>query len=502
MQPTFIEIESLTTEPESPRVLDINAIWLDRFIDIDEPDKAIRYWIEFQQLDISTLKQLQTHFVDVIGMLDELINQQLNKILHHPTFQALEASWRGVKYTVREIAALRGDEQVKIKVLHYPWHRLVRDCNKSMEFDQSELFRLVYQNEYSMSGGEPFGLLIGDYRIQHSDKRRVHQDTDVLRKVTQTAAAAFCPFITSADPTLLGVDSFSELASVANIGAQFEQPEFIGWRSLRKLDDARFLAITLPDVLMRETYVSDGSRQEDFAFVEHCRHAETDLLWGSAAYCFGVVVARAFIESGWFGQIRGHQPGNYKKGIVVNMPAQKQHLPGSRYREKPAVNLRVGDRLEQALADSGFIPISAVPDTSLLTFYSNASLHEPSIYDSLGSNINAKLSSMMQYILCVSRFAHYIKVMGRDKVGSYENAQSIENDFQSWLHDYTTASDDATEEIRARYPLSEARIQVKEQVAQPGKFFSVVHLQPHFQLDQMVSSIRLITELSPNIYNG
>ncbi|WP_087020926.1 type VI secretion system contractile sheath large subunit [Thaumasiovibrio subtropicus] len=502
MRPEFISVELLEAESEITQSVDLNAIWMDRFIDIDDPIFAIRYWLDFQQLNFDSIDALQRHFGEVIGLLDEVINEQLNEIIHHKAFQQLEASWRGLKYTVREVAELRGEDQVKVKVLNYPWHWLVKDCNKAIEFDQSELFRLIYQNEYSMPGGEPFGVLIGDYRIQHGDKRRVHQDVDVLRKVTQTAAAAFCPFITSADPTLLGVDEFADLATVADISAQFRQPEYISWTSLRSMEDSRFLAITLPDVLMREVYRPDGSRAEDFAFIEHCRVAKRDMLWGSAAYSFALVVARAFIESGWFGQIRGHQRGQYKKGIVVNTPSAKQHFPGGLYREKPSVSLRVGDRLEQALADCGFIPISAVPDTPLLTFYSNASLHEPAAYESVGASINAKLSSMMQYILCVSRFAHYIKVMGRDKIGSYENAQSIESEFQRWLHQYTAASDESTEEVRAKFPLSEARIKVKEQLGKPGRFFSVVHLQPHFQLDQMVSSIRLITELTPKVHNG
>lgn len=502
----FVQSEALSRDSQQRRA---DLGWfaqsevLEKFLDSPDSFEALSIWLEYKEAlkpaDWS-VEKLRSLLLRAICEIDELINKQVNAIIHHKRFQELEASWRGIHYLCQQDKSNDPKQQLKLKVISLSWHELSRDVSRAIEFDQSELFRLIYTDEYSMPGGEPYGLIIGDYRVSHK-ARPGHRNNDmsVLRAISHAAAAAFSPFVTAAEPSLFGVDYFSELASVSNIGAQFELPEYVQWRTLRDQDDSRFLAITVPSVLMREPYKNDGSRDEHFSFDEVIHDAQQDYLWGNAAYGVAAVALRGFLESGWFTEIRGMQPGKLNHGLLSGLPSSKFNYSRKAAVAKPSVNLQVGDRLEKQMADNGFIPASVVPQTEHLAFYSNATVNLPKSYNKQAVNVNARLSSMLQYILCVSRFAHYIKVMGRDKVGSYETASSVEQDFQRWLHQYTTASDEGTDEIRAKRPLNEARIQVKEQVGRSGHYYSIIHLRPHFQLDQMVSSIRLITELSPRL---
>ncbi|MGF1732354.1 type VI secretion system contractile sheath large subunit [Photobacterium kasasachensis] len=500
----FIESKQLTATADSKGRQD--SVWfaesdvVDQFLENSDDYWSLRIWLEkdsgyWPSTDRDSMRLVLLRSIEAI---DRRINEQLNAILHHDAFQKLEASWRGLSYLTDQQSELDRDLTCKVKVINLSWKELSRDINRAIEFDQSELFRLIYSNEFNMPGGEPFGLLVGDYQVSHKPRPGVPtNDIDTLKGISQTAAAAFAPFITSTDPSLIGVDHFAELASVSNIQSQFTQREYQSWRSLRDSEDARFLGLTIPHILMREPYQQDGSRKEEFYFKETIRNAQADHLWGNASFAFAAVTLKAFTESGWFSQIRGLQPGMYNRGLVFNLPVSDFQATRRVKRNKPSVDLQVGDRLEKQLSDSGFMPVSPVPHTAHLVFFSNASVNLPQHYDSPGVQVNARLSSMLQYTLCASRFAHYIKVMARDKLGSYETAPSIEHEFQHWLFNYTTASDEASDEVRSRFPLNEARIQVKEKSGQPGHYYSIIHLRPHFQLDQMVSSIRLITELSP-----
>ncbi|MGF1702380.1 type VI secretion system contractile sheath large subunit [Photobacterium makurazakiensis] len=464
---------------------------------------SLRYWLAKSNHICSPINAtVRTLLLRTIKSIDEKINNQLNEIIHHNSFQKIEASWRGLTYITNQLSEFDSELVCKIKVLNLTWKELSRDVNRAIEFDQSDFFKLIYNNEFNMSGGEPFGLLIGDYQVSHKITHDIPtSDIDTLKGITHTAAAAFAPFVTSADPALFGVDHYSELANVSEIQDQFSQREYQNWRRLREMDDARFLGITIPHILMREPYQNNGTGKEGVYFEERILQPQVDHLWGNAAYGFAAVTLKAFSESGWFSQIRGLQPGQYKRGLVFNLPSSCFQNSKRIRLKKTSVDLQVGDRLEKQLSDSGFIPVSAVPYSDNLVFYSNASVNYPKHYEQKSVRVNARLSSMLQYILCASRFAHYIKAMGRDKVGMYTTAESLENEFQHWLFDYTTASDESSDEIRSRYPLNEARIQVREKSGQPGKYYSIIHLRPHFQLDQMISSIRLITELSPRQNN-
>ncbi|MGF1688521.1 type VI secretion system contractile sheath large subunit [Photobacterium japonica] len=499
----FIDAEQLASNDQTTHNDDAwyaQTDVIDQFLAKDDDFWALRIWLEKDRefcWSTCTKDSIRLLLLRAIKAIDTRINDQVNTILHHDSFQKMEASWRGLLYLTEQMSEFDNELSCKIKVLNLTWKELSRDIGRAIDFDQSDLFRLVYNNELNMPGGEPFGLLIGDYHVSHKPKPGIHyNDIDTLRGICNTAAAAFAPFVTGAAPSFFGVDHYADLANVNDIQAQFSQIEYRNWRSLRQMEDSRFLGLALPHVLMRAPYEQDGSRREGFYFKETIEDPKRDHLWGNAAYGFAAVALRAFTESGWFSQIRGLQPSQFKRGLVFNLPTTSYVTSRRTRLSKPSIDLQVGDRLEKQLSDSGFIPVSPVPYSEYLVFFSNASVNLPKHYDVLGAQVNARLSSMLQYILCVSRFAHYIKVMGREKVGAHSTADSIEREFQQWILQYTTATEDASDEVRSRYPLNEARIRVKEKAGQSGHYYSIIHLRPHFQLDQMVSSIRLITELS------
>ncbi|MBQ4889185.1 type VI secretion protein [Shewanella sp. UCD-FRSSP16_17] len=476
-----------------------NKHLVERFLRESDSTRSLLLWLENSR---HSLTQFDKHSVlplllKAVDLIDKQLEQQINSIIHNTAFQSLEASWRGVFYLVEQQELHDKDQKVKVKILDCCWQTLSKDINRAIEFDQSEFFKLIYNNEYDMSGGEPFGTLIGDYQLSHKSRPGVAtNDIDVLKDISRTAAAAFAPFITSACPTLFGVDDFSDLSAHMNIEKIFEQTEYVKWNSLREMDDSRFIGLTMPHILMRSPYLIDGTRSEGFKFKESIKHPKTDHLWGNAAYAFGGVLIRSFSDSGWFGHIRGLEPGSRKKGLVCDLAVSQYETDLYRKRKKPSVDLLVSDRAEKSFSDQGFIPLSPVSGCEHLVFYSNASAQKPIKYERLEDTINAKLSTMLQYTLCVSRFAHYIKVIGREKIGSLSSAEACERDIQLWLHNYTTASDVSSDDVRSKYPLRNAQVQVKEMRGKPGHFYSIIQLQPHFQLDQMVSSIKLVTELT------
>ncbi len=470
-----------------------------RFLRESDPLAAILYWLEHVTgARPNSVSKVSAMLCRAIADIDRLINLQLNDIIHSALLQQLEASWRGVLYLTEQTEQHDREQKIKVKLLSLSWPELSKDINRAIDFDQSDFFKLIYDNEFDMPGGEPFGVLIGDYQISHKNRPgQLHNDLDTLKEVARTAAAAFSPFICGAHPSLFGIDHFSELGLVSDIASQFKQPEYVKWRSLRAMEDARFLGVVLPQILMRSPYKDDGSRSESFVFRETLARPEQDYLWGNAAFAFAAVLVRAFSESGWFAQIRGMKAGQYNFGLVSDLPVSRYETEKYQACNKPSANLLIGHRFEAELSDNGFVPLSVVPYSDYFAFYNNASVQLAKHHHDRLSAMNARLSAMLQYILCVSRFAHYIKVIGRDKVGGYHSAEQCEQELQRWLHNYTTASADASNDVRARHPLREARIQVREKRGEPGRYYSIIQLQPHFQLDQMITTVKLVAQLSP-----
>lgn len=323
----FIEPEKLTAQPEnesSGPIWYAEADFIEQFLAVEDDFWSLRIWLDKEnnprwasQSGVSIKLMLMRS----IASIDEAMNAQVNAILHHDLFQKLEASWRGLGYLTAQLSNLGNEQNCKIKVINLTWKELSRDITRAIEFDQSDFFKLVYGNEFNMPGGEPFGLLVGDYTFSHKPQKGLCNDVDVLKGLSHTAAASFAPFVLAAEPSLFGVDHFSEMATVNDITSQFSLDEYVGWRSLRAMEDARFLGVVIPHVLMRTPYEQNGSRNEAFYFKEEINDPQTDHLWGNAAYGFAAVVLKAFTESGWFAQIRGIQPGLYKRGLVYNLAA-------------------------------------------------------------------------------------------------------------------------------------------------------------------------------------
>ncbi|MFT7681538.1 MAG: type VI secretion system protein ImpD [Moritella dasanensis] len=470
-------------------------------------DNGMQSQGHFRQELNATLTQLLTD-------LDKMLNTMMNNILHNHQFQRLEASWRGVHYLVQQEQAIDREELIQVRMLCVSWQEISRDFSRAIEFDQSNLYRLIYSNEFGQAGGQPFGLLLGDYQITNRiQPGNSLSDIDILRNMTQVSAAAFAPFVASASPQFFGVNSFAELGLGVDIDKHFDQVEYTQWRRLRDTEDARYLGLTVPYMLMRRPYVDDGRFHHKFRFRERIENPEKDNLWGNIGYAFAVILMRSFASSKWFAQIRGVNQGEVSRGLVDQYPHHYFGAEASlnmssdvyKRRNQIPLNMYVSERLEKQFSEAGFIPLSVLQHTDKLAFFSNSSVQKAANHvhngmqvttDAKIAQVNARLATMLQYILCVSRFAHAIKVIGREKVGSYLTAPQIQSDIQKWLQGYTAAAGTSSDEVRCKRPLSEARVEVHEVKGKTGHFYSVIHLKPHFQLDQMVSSIRLITELA------
>jgi len=470
---------------------------LERFLTAENPVQALEAWFQTSVKNLDGEAISRTLNRD-IARIDAILTKQVNVILHHERFQQLEASWRGLHYLVSQ-AGTHEHAHIKIRVLNLPWKELARDMERAIEFDQSQLFRKIYNDEFGTAGGEPFGMLIGDYQLTHRPAPgHPTNDIDVLQAVSQVAAAAFCPFITAADPAFLGLDSFTELELPLNMSRTFEQLEYLKWKSFRESEDARFVGLALPQVLMRRPYEDGDGHSDGFRFKEDVEKPDrSQYLWGNAAFAFGEVTMRAFAECGWLADIRGFQRGKLSGGVVGGLAVDSFDTDKDGVALKFVTDGVVTDASEKELGDLGFIPLCQAKDTEFAAFYSNQSAQKPKTYDTPEATVNARISSMLQYMLCVSRFAHYLKVIGRDKVGTLAEARDLEDFLHRWLQKYVTSDADAPLEVKAEYPLREASVQVRDKPGKPGCYQCVMHLRPHFQLDDLSAAVKLTTELAP-----
>ncbi len=480
---------------------------LDRFLAATDWAVALANWLGPEacrslSADRGMLKQRLDRD---IAYLDEQLNQQVNAVLHHRQFQALEASWRGLRYLVDSSSRLAAERTVRIRVLDISWRELARDLERAMEFDQSQFFEKVYTREFGSPGGEPFGLLIGDYFVRHRPGL-AHADDDVavLKGISQVSAAAFAPFITGVHPALFGLDSFHELGLPIDLQRVFRQQEYRLWQTLRDFEESRFIGLVLPHILLRLPYEDDGSRVDGFPFHESVATRDNQCyLWGNAAFAFAAVAIQAFDNNGWLADIRGvrqnEETGRMVAagGLVSSLPVASFTTDRSGLAPRFSTDVQITQTREKELDELGLISLCHCWDTPWSAFYSNSSVQAPKTYDSAAASVNARLSSMLQYTLCVSRFAHFIKIIGRAKVGTVRTAHELETLLQNWFLRYSTAREDSSLDEKARYPLREARVQVKAAPGKPGSFICTAHLRPHFQLEQLVAAIRLETEITP-----
>jgi len=424
-----------------------------------------------------------------------MINDQVNVIIHHKQFQKLEASWRGLWYLAVQADGIKN---IKLKLFDITWAELARDMARALEFDQSQLFQKVYNEEYGTPGGEPYGALIGDYEISHKpSQQHKHDDIATLEGIAQVAAASFAPFITGTSPELFGLDDFSTLGNPLNLHSIFAQKEYIKWRAFRDKKDAQFVGLTMPHILMRLPYrKTPGSYKGLFFYEQVNSRNRENYCWGNAAYGFAAILIREFANVGWFGHIRGVPRNQIGGGLLTNLPCDEFATDAEEIAIKPVTDVIITDIRERELSDLGFVPLCQCYDTPFAAFYGNQSAHKPARQASDEGDVNARLSAMLQHVLCGSRISHYIKVMIRDKVGSFTTAEECEDFLRDWLFQYTTGREDLEWEEQARYPLREAAVKVKEHPEKPGEFICVIHLRPHYQLDHMVSELELVTELA------
>lgn len=437
---------------------------------------------EGMTVSTNTMVMLQSR----IAQLDDMISSQVDAILHHEDVQQLEASWRGLHYLVSNTET---GEMLKLRLLHASKKELLKDMESASEFDQSSLFKKVYEEEYGTFGGKPYSVLVGDYEIS-----RHPQDMVFLEKMAEVAAGAHAPFICAASPRLFDMDGFTELGNPRDLTKLFESTELIKWRSFRASSDSCYVTLTLPRILMRLPYGPETLPVEEFEMVE-----ETDgtdhrrYLWGNSAWAMAQRITNAFSLYGWCAAIRGVEGG----GMVTGLPVHTFKTDEGDVAMKCPTEIAITDRRENELNKLGFISLCHCKDTDYAAFFGSQTTQKPKVYDDDLANANALISARLPYILAASRFAHYLKVMCRDKVGSFQTADTLSGYLNRWINNYVLAVDDAGQELKAQYPLREARIDVSEMPGKPGAFRAVAFLRPHFQLEELTASIRLVAELPP-----
>jgi type VI secretion system protein ImpC len=419
-----------------------------------------------------------------IAQIDHLVSLQLNEVLHAKEFQKLEGSWRGLKYLLDQSET---SDKLKIKVLNVTKKELLRDLQRAPEFDQSAMFKKVYEEEYGIFGGAPFGALVGDYEFG-----RGPEDIELLEKVAQVASAAHAPFLTSAGPEMLNMDSFTAIDAPRDMAKIFDSSEYAKWKSFRQSEDSRYIGLCLPHVLMRLPYGKNGAQIDGFNYEEGVDGTDHDkYLWGNAAYALGARLTQAFAQYGWCAAIRGVEGG----GLVEGLPTHTFTTDSGDVALKCPTEAPITDRREKELADLGFIPLVHCKGTDYAAFFSVQSGQKAKVFDSEAANANARLSTQLPYILAISRFAHYLKSMMRDKLGSFMSRTDCERFLNQWIVNYVTPDDTAAPSVKASHPLRDARIEVSEVPGKPGVYRAVSFLRPHFQLDELSVSLRLVAEL-------
>ena len=416
--------------------------------------------------------------------IDEILSAQINEILHHPDFQRLEGSWRGFHYFVMNTET---GSNLKIKLLNVTLDELRTDLVKAIEFDQSNLFKKVYEEEYGTFGGTPYSCLLGDYYLSNHP-----QDITFLELMSGVAAAAHTPFIASVSPLFFSLDSFEDLPYPRDLTKLFESPDYVKWNSFRNSEDSRYVSLILPRVLMRLPYGDNTCPVVGFNFQEEVGVGDTSkFCWGNAVYALGQRITNAFALYNWTAAIRGVENG----GMLEGLPAYVfTTLEGDRIIKCPT-EVAITDRREKELSDLGFLAVCYCKGSDYAVIFNSQTTQKPKVYNMDDANANAALSARLTYLLAASRFAHYIKVIMRDKIGSFLTKENIESYLNNWLSGYILLNDDASSEIKAQYPLREGRIDVYDVPGSPGKYKSVIYLRPHFQMEELTASIRLVASL-------
>jgi type VI secretion system protein ImpC len=456
-----------------------------------EVENAVATLVQEALADTSVIKD---HVLDtieeMIARLDQKLTAQINEILHAPVFQEIESAWRGLHHLVFNSET---DAQLKIRVMNISKNELYRNLRlyPGARWDQSPLFKKVYEQEFGQLGGEPYGCLIADYYFSH-----LPTDVQLLRDLSKVAAAAHAPFFAAAEPTLMGMDSWTELMNPRDLSKLFDTPEYAAWKGLRDQDDSIYVGLCMPRVLARLPYGAKTEPVEEFAFEEDTdAHKGEKYGWMNAAYAMAVNINRAFKEYGWCTRIRGVQSG----GEVINLPTHTFPTDDGGVDMKCPTEIAITDRREHELAKSGLIPIIHRKNTDKAAFIGAQSIYKPRKYfgkDGVAATASDNLKSRLPYMFAVSRFAHYLKCMVRDKIGSTKEKDELKKWLQEWITEYVDGNPEtSSEETKARRPLSAASVEVFENEENPGYYMARFYLRPHYQLEAMDIGLSLVSRL-------
>jgi type VI secretion system protein ImpC len=474
------QILDATPQTERPRAQELLGALI---------DEALKGTVTWSRNVSKTIKE---------GMqaIDQALSKQLAAILHHPDFQRLEGTWRGLNHLVMNTET---GSLLKLKVLNVPKKELFKDVDKAVEFDQSQIFKKLYENEFGTPGGEPYGALIGDYEFTNHP-----EDIGLLEKMSNVAAAAFCPFISAAAPTLLGFQSWSELSKPRDLEKIFDTPEYIKWKSYRDSEDSRFVTLAMPRVLARLPYGASTKPIEEFEFEEVLLDTKgkakpvphDHYTWMNAAYVLGTRLTDAFAKHGWCTAIRGAEGGGKVEGLPVHIFTSDDGDPDL----KCPTEIGITDRREAELSKIGFLPLCHYKNTDYAVFFGAQTTQKPKKYDRPEATANAAISARLPYMMATSRIAHYLKVMARDWIGRFMQASNCEDELNRWIKNYVNGNPNANQETKAKYPLREALIQVKEIPGKPGSYNAVAYLRPWLQLEELTTSLRMVAEI-PKLSN-
>jgi len=416
-----------------------------------------------------------------IASIDATISKQLANIMHAEEFKKLEGSWRGLHHLVHDTET---SVNLRIRVLNVSKRELGRDLDKAVEFDQSQLYRKVYESEFGSPGGEPYGAMLGDYEFSNHP-----EDIDMLRHISEVAAASFCPFVTAPAPQLFGFEKWQDLARPRDLAKIFSTEEYAKWRSFRESEDSRFVVLSMPRVLARLPYGEATQRVDAFDFEEEA--TGKDYCWMNAGYAYVQCLTRAFAEHGWCTAIRGAESG----GKIENLPLHTFISDDGDLDSQCPSEVGITDRREAELSRLGFLPLCHYKNTDYAVFFGAQSAHKPKTYDRPEATANAAISARVPYIMATSRFAHYLKILARDKIGSFMEVSDAQAWLNRWIMNYANANANANEQLKAKYPLNEAKVTVKTVPGQPGHYQAVAWLRPWLQMEELTTSMRLVAKI-------
>jgi len=451
-------------------------------------ERAVKTLAEQALAGVATISDDSIKSIEaIIASIDRKLTEQVNAIIHHADFQGLESSWRGLSFLVNNTET---DETLKIRVMNISKKDLSKTISKfkGTAWDQSPLFKKLYEEEFGMPGGQPYGTLIGDYYFDQTPP-----DIEILQGVAQIASAGHSPFLAAANPSVLNMDSWQELSNPRDLTKVFQSAEYAGWKSFRESEDSRYVGLTMPRVLARQPYGAKSNPIDDFAFEEETGGADhSKFTWMNAAYAMGVNITRSFKTYGWCARIRGTESG----GIVEGLPVHTFPTDDGGTDMKCPTEIAITDRREAELAKNGFMPLSHYKNTDYAVFMGAQSTHKPGEYSDPDATANAQLGARLPYLFATCRFAHYLKCMVRDKIGSFKERE----DMQKWLKDWILQFVDgdpanSSEDTKARRPLADAEVLVDEIPGNPGFYSAKFHLRPHYQLEGLTVSLRLVSKL-------